>query len=115
MLAAVAAWLVCLAAMIATQKRRAQTAFTIASVVVAAVAFILAPAERVAPAAAAVQASSGKGCVEVHEGMNILAVRRVAGDPLSIVGEEDTQGPGSQALVYPGCIVHLLDGRVRMV
>ena len=114
-LVAVGVWLVCLTAMVVREKGGGRTAFLIASAVVALVAFLLAPSKHAPQAGAAVRASSGGGCVAIHEGMTVIAVRDAVGEPASIVGEEDTQGPGAQALVYPGCVVHVLDGRVRTV
>ena len=114
-LVAVGQWLVLLAWMIMKPKAKRQSAFAISSAFVAIIVLLLAPSGAQDSSSPSSPALRGEGCATVREGMHLLDVREAMGDPLEIVDEQDTQGPNSQALVYPGCVAHVLNGRVRAV
>ncbi len=115
LLVAVAQWLLCWMWIVA--RPRAHGPFLISTVALAFAVFLLAPSGGAAPVVAAPNAPRNAGCGAIHEGMHESVVRQGLGEPSSIVNEEETQGPAAEAWVYvdAGCVVRMLDGRVRAV
>lgn len=120
LLAAVAQWLF-FAARYAI-KRDWEKLFLVSTGVMALMWLLLAPQQRssAGPAdgspIAAATPRTGK-CFGINAGMSENEVRSTFGAAPAVVSEEDTQGPGASALVYAneGCVVHILNGRVRAV
>ena len=106
--------------------RHAETGLVVSSAALAAIWLLLAPQRSswsVGTPGATVQMSAigaaraPQSCVMVTLGMPAAEIKSTLGEPATIVSEADTQGPGADAWVYPnaGCVVHVLDGRMRSV
>lgn len=102
-------------------KRDWEKLFLVSTGVMALMWLLLVPQQRsAAPAdgAAVPLASARTGrCFAVNAGMSEKEARATFAATPAVISEEDTQGPGANALVYAEerCVVHVLNGRVRAV
>lgn len=102
-------------------KRDWEKLFLVSTGVMALMWLLLVPQQRpAAPAdgAAVPLASARTGrCFAVNPGMSEKEARATFAATPAVISEEDTQGPGATALLYAseGCVVHVLNGRVRAV
>ena len=113
---AAAQWLACWAWVMVRPGR--QAVFLASTTVLALSMFLLGPARGVTELGKVPQAAgAGGACAHISRGESAEQVRKSLGEPASIAGDEDIQGPGSETWVYGDarCVVHLLDGKVRAV
>ena len=99
-------------------RRDGEIGLVAASAVMAAVWLFVAPPAHTNTVAATISGTRRAGsCAAVTQQMSAPEIRTALGDPASVVSEEDTQGPGAEAWVYPSanCVVHVLNGRARSV